>query len=80
MITILTSQIPDTDLSRWSSIRHGSACANVRLRSQLPLRSSPLNRDSHTRNEPSMRRNVTDQCNQWPRLPSPATSVVLNSP
>ena len=80
MITILESQIPNTDLSGWSSIRHGAACANVRLRSQHPLRSSPLNRGSRTHNGLGMRRNVTDQCNQWPQLPSPVSSVVLNSP
>ena len=47
MITIITSQIQNTDLYRRSSIRHGGACANARWRSQHGHRSSWLKADPH---------------------------------
>jgi hypothetical protein len=80
MITFPTSQIQNTDRSRGSSIRHGSARANLRLRSQRGHRSSWLNPDSRTRSGPIMHANVVDQRVQWRRLPSRTSSAAPKSP
>jgi hypothetical protein len=80
MITIPTSQIHNTDLSRRSSIRHGGARPNARLRSQLGQQSAWLKADSCTRSGPIMRGNVTDQRIQWRRLPALTSSAALKSP
>ena len=80
MITVPTSQVQNTDRSRWSSIRHGGPRANVRLRAHRRHRSSRLKADSCTRGGPIMRGNVIDQRAQWHLLPSRTSFAARKSP
>jgi hypothetical protein len=80
MIKIPTPQIHNTDLSRWSSIRHGSARSNARLKSQLAHQSSLLKADTYPRRGLLMPGNVVDQCTHGCRLPSRTSSPALKSP
>jgi hypothetical protein len=80
MITILTSQIQNTDHPCWPSIRPGGARANARWRSQLAHQSSLLKADTYARRGLVMRGNVVDQRVQWRRLPSRTSSAALKSP
>ena len=80
MITFPTSQIQNADLPRRSSIRHGDARANPRLRSQRGHRSSWLKADSRTCGGPIMRGNVVDQRTHRRRLPSRQLSAARKSP
>ena len=80
MITIPASQIQSPHLSRWSSIRHGGARSNARLRPQLVHRSSSLETDTCAPSKPLMPGNAVDQSAQSRRLPSRASSAAPKSP
>ena len=80
MITFPTSQIQKHRSFSRSLIRHGSARANARLRSQLVHQSSLFKADVYARSAPFMRGNVVDQRVQWRRSPSRAFSAAFKSP
>src|SRR5258708_1138839 len=71
MITVPAAQIQSPHLSRWSSIRHGGARSNARLRPQLVHRSSSLETDTSAPPNPLIPANTVHHPPQSPRLPSP---------
>jgi hypothetical protein len=76
----VTSQIQNTDFSRWSSTRHSGARSNACLKSQLVHRSSLLKADTCPRRALLTPGNVVDQCAHGSRLPSRTSSAALKSP
>jgi len=80
MITIRTSQIQNTDRSRWPSNRHGGAQTNARLQSQLVHRSALLKADTSLRNGLFMRGNVVGRRTPDCRLPSRSSFAARKSP
>ncbi len=79
MITILTSQTQTTDLSRWSSTRHGGARSKAACGRNLAT-GPHCSRQILTLAAACHPRNLVDQCAHECRLPSRSSSDLIKSP